>query len=158
MFYSYCLSDQSYLLVLPYTVFIREKMDYAFFATRLRGAAFEVLLAAVFRPVDLVAVLAVVPPWRAVRFVAVLLAVVRLLVPRLVAVLDAALRGALFAAVFFAAVFLAGTLAPRSLASDKPIAMACLREVTFLPLRPLLSLPSFISCMASFTFLSAPLE
>jgi hypothetical protein len=53
---------------------------------------------------------------------------------------------------------LAGTFAPRSLASESPIAMACLREVTFLPLRPLFSLPSFISCIASFTFLPAPLE
>lgn len=54
--------------------------------------------------------------------------------------------------------FFAGTFAPLSRASDKPIAIACLREVTFFPLRPLLSFPSFISCMASFTFLPAPLE
>jgi hypothetical protein len=33
--------------------------------------------------------------------------------------------------------FLLGTFSPSSLASDKPIAIACLREVTFLPLRPL---------------------
>ena len=33
--------------------------------------------------------------------------------------------------------FLLGTFSPASLASDKPMAMACLREVTFFPLRPL---------------------
>ena len=32
-----------------------------------------------------------------------------------------------------------GTFAPSFLASDKPIAIACLRDVTFLPLRPLFS-------------------
>jgi hypothetical protein len=57
-----------------------------------------------------------------------------------------------FEAAFF------GTLAPFSLASDKPIAIACLREVTFFPLRPLLSSPFFISCMALSTFLPAPFE
>lgn len=56
------------------------------------------------------------------------------------------------------ALFLAGTFAPRSRASDRPMAMACLREVTFLPLRPLVSLPSFISCIAFSTFLPAPFE
>ena len=33
--------------------------------------------------------------------------------------------------------FFFGTFSPLSLASDKPIAIACLRLVTFLPLRPL---------------------
>jgi hypothetical protein len=33
--------------------------------------------------------------------------------------------------------FFLGTFSPSSLASDKPMAIACLREVTFLPLRPL---------------------
>jgi hypothetical protein len=51
-----------------------------------------------------------------------------------------------------------GTLAPLSLASDKPIATACLREVTFFPLRPIFNLPCFISCIASFTFSPAFLE
>ena len=51
-----------------------------------------------------------------------------------------------------------GTFSPLSLASDKPIATACLREVTFFPLRPLFSWPLFISCMASSTFLPAPFE
>jgi hypothetical protein len=36
---------------------------------------------------------------------------------------------------------LAGTLAPFWRASDRPIAIACLRLVTFLPLRPLRSVP-----------------
>lgn len=35
------------------------------------------------------------------------------------------------------------------------MAMACLRLVTFLPLRPLLSLPRFISCISCFTSLPA---
>jgi len=38
--------------------------------------------------------------------------------------------------------FLEGTFAPGFLASDKAMAMACLREVTFLPL-PLFSVPRF---------------
>lgn len=38
-----------------------------------------------------------------------------------------------------------GTFAPFLRASDSPMAMACLGLVTFLPLPPLLSLPSFIS-------------
>ena len=37
------------------------------------------------------------------------------------------------------------------------MAMACLRLVTFLPLRPLFSLPSCISCISRFTCLPAPL-
>src|SRR5690349_18695899 len=62
--------------------------------------------------------------------------------------------GADFFADFFGDDFLAdffGTFPPSFLASDKPIAIACLGLVTFLPLRPLLSLPSFISSMARFT-------
>lgn len=44
---------------------------------------------------------------------------------------------------------------PSLRASDKPIAIACLRLVTFLPLRPLFSLPLFISCISRSTFLPA---
>src|SRR5262249_50470959 len=44
-----------------------------------------------------------------------------------------------------------GTFAPAARASERPIAMACLRLLTFLPLRPLLSVPSFSSCMARLT-------
>jgi hypothetical protein len=51
--------------------------------------------------------------------------------------------------------FFLGTLAPFFLASERPIAMACLRLVTFFPLRPLLSLPRFISCISVFTSLPA---
>jgi hypothetical protein len=51
-----------------------------------------------------------------------------------------------------------GTFSPFSLASDKPIAIACFRDVTFLPLRPLFNFPSCISCMVFSTFLPAPLE
>jgi hypothetical protein len=39
--------------------------------------------------------------------------------------------------------FLRGTFSPFCRASDKPIAIACLRLVTFLPERPLLSWPLF---------------
>ena len=38
-----------------------------------------------------------------------------------------------------------GTFPPAARASDKPIAMACLREVTFFPERPLRKVPSFRS-------------
>lgn len=46
------------------------------------------------------------------------------------------------------AAFFRGTLAPASRASESPIAIACLRLVTFLPLRPDFNFPFFISCMA----------
>ena len=48
--------------------------------------------------------------------------------------------------------FFLGTFAPLLRASESPIAIACLRLVTFLPLRPLFSLPLFFSCIARFTF------
>jgi hypothetical protein len=41
-----------------------------------------------------------------------------------------------------------GTFAPDLRASDRPIAIACLRLFTFLPDFPDLSLPRFISCIA----------
>src|SRR5579864_3077142 len=41
-----------------------------------------------------------------------------------------------------------GTFAPDLRASDKPMAMACLRLFTFLPDFPDLSSPRFISCIA----------
>ena len=63
-----------------------------------------------------------------------------------------------FFAVFFRAdVFFRGTLAPSLRASDNPIAMACLRLVTFLPL-PLRRVPRFFSRMTSSTFSPALLE
>ena len=40
-------------------------------------------------------------------------------------------------------------------ASERPIAIACLRLVTFLPDLPLFSVPSFRSCIAFFTLLRA---
>ena len=46
-----------------------------------------------------------------------------------------------------------GTLAPARRASDRPIAIACLRLLTSLTERPLRSLPRFISCIARRTFL-----
>ncbi len=48
-----------------------------------------------------------------------------------------------------------GTLAPAARASDRPIAMACFRLVTFLPERPLLSVPCLRSCIARSTFCDA---
>src|SRR4051812_41195645 len=48
-----------------------------------------------------------------------------------------------------------GTFAPDLRASDRPIAIACLRLFTFLPLRPLFSVPFFLSCIARFTFAPA---
>jgi hypothetical protein len=48
-----------------------------------------------------------------------------------------------------------GTFAPARRASDRPIAIACLRLVTFLPERPLRSLPRLRSCIARFTFCCA---
>lgn len=45
-----------------------------------------------------------------------------------------------------------GTLPPARRASDRPMAMACLRLVTFLPERPERSVPRFISCIVFFTF------
>lgn len=53
---------------------------------------------------------------------------------------------------------LSGTLAPSFLASDKPIAIACFRLVTVLPLRPLFSSPRFSSCIARSTLSWAPCE
>jgi hypothetical protein len=44
-----------------------------------------------------------------------------------------------------------GTFAPARRASDRPMAIACLRLVTFLPERPLRSLPRFLSCIARLT-------
>jgi hypothetical protein len=48
-------------------------------------------------------------------------------------------------------VFFFGTFAPLLRASDSPMAIACLRLLTFLPERPLLSLPCLYSCIALFT-------
>lgn len=56
-------------------------------------------------------------------------------------------------AAFFLADFFVGTLPPSARASDRPMAMACFLLVTFFPLRPLLSVPSFRSCIAFLTLL-----
>jgi len=50
--------------------------------------------------------------------------------------------------------FLSGTFPPAALACDRPIAIACLRLVTFWP-ELLFSFPCFISCMARSTFVAA---
>ena len=44
--------------------------------------------------------------------------------------------------------FFDGTLPPSRLASERPMAMACFRLVTFLPERPLFSVPCLRSCIA----------
>ncbi len=51
--------------------------------------------------------------------------------------------------------FFFGTRAPSLRASERPMATACLRLVTFLPLRPLFNVPCFFSCIARATFLPA---
>src|SRR5215831_7548139 len=51
-----------------------------------------------------------------------------------------------------------GTFLPARRASDRPIAIACLRLFTFFPLRPLRSVPRLRSCIARFTFFAAPRE
>jgi len=51
--------------------------------------------------------------------------------------------------------FFFGTLPPARRASDNPIAIACLRLFTFLPERPLFSVPRLRSCIARFTLLRA---
>jgi hypothetical protein len=52
----------------------------------------------------------------------------------------------------------AGTLAPFFRASDRPIATACLRLVTFFSERPDVSFPFFFSCIARLTDFCAPFE
>jgi hypothetical protein len=56
-----------------------------------------------------------------------------------------------FAPVVFEAVFFAGPFAPDLRASDKPIAIACFRLVTFFPLRPDLSFPFFMAFISRST-------
>jgi hypothetical protein len=51
--------------------------------------------------------------------------------------------------------FFAGTFLPFWRASERPMAIACLRLVTFFPLRPLLSVPRLRLCIALFTSLEA---
>jgi hypothetical protein len=59
------------------------------------------------------------------------------------------LAGDFFAGAFFEVLFLGGgTFAPFSLASERPIAMACLGLVTFLSELPLSNVPFFIRCIA----------
>jgi hypothetical protein len=60
-----------------------------------------------------------------------------------------------FAPDFFDA-RLRGTFAPSSRASDRPMAMACLRLVTLRP-EPLFSVPDFRLCIARLTLLPAAL-
>jgi len=52
-------------------------------------------------------------------------------------------------------VFFGGTLPPARRASDRPIAIACLRLFTFLPERPLFNVPLLRSCIAFLTLLFA---
>jgi hypothetical protein len=59
------------------------------------------------------------------------------------------------AGYFFLPVFRGGTFAPSLRACERPMAIACLRLVTFLPERPLFSVPRFRSCIACSTFFEA---
>ena len=61
-----------------------------------------------------------------------------------------------FAAFFFDAFF--GTFAPAALASDRPIAMACLRLLTVRPDRPLFSVPALRFFIARSTLAAAFFE
>jgi hypothetical protein len=47
---------------------------------------------------------------------------------------------------------------PSLRASESPMAIACFRLFTVLPLRPLFRVPSLRSCIAFSTFFEAPLE
>jgi hypothetical protein len=71
-------------------------------------------------------------------------------------------RFAFFAAFFFVAFrfFEAffGTFLPLALASDRPIAIACLRLLTFLPERPLFSVPALRFFIARLTSVDAFFE
>jgi hypothetical protein len=74
-----------------------------------------------------------------------------------------ALRFDFFAVVFFFAVFrffdaLFGTFLPLALASDSPIAIACLRLLTLRPERPLFSVPALRFFIARLTSAAAFLE
>ena len=60
-----------------------------------------------------------------------------------------------FADDFFDRFGFGGTFPPARRASDRPIAIACLRLVTFLPERPLLSLPCLRSSITFLTFACA---
>jgi hypothetical protein len=63
-----------------------------------------------------------------------------------------------FLAVFlFFDVFL-GTLLPAALASERPIAIACLRLLTFRPERPLFNVPALRFFIARSTFADAFFE
>jgi hypothetical protein len=57
---------------------------------------------------------------------------------------------------FFEAFF--GTFLPLALASDRPIAIACLRLLTFLPERPLFSVPALRFFIARLTSVDAFFE
>jgi hypothetical protein len=61
-------------------------------------------------------------------------------------------QSALYDFFFF---FFAGTFAPLRRASERPIAIACFRLLTFLPERPDFRVPRFFSCIARFTFCEA---
>jgi hypothetical protein len=57
--------------------------------------------------------------------------------------------------IYFFRAFLRGTFPPARRASDSPIAIACLRLVTFFPERPLLNVPRLRSRIAFLTFCDA---
>jgi hypothetical protein len=61
-------------------------------------------------------------------------------------------------ALFLEAPVFLGTFAPSFLASERPIAIACLRLVTFFPDLPDFNCPRFFSCIALSTFFPAPFE
>jgi hypothetical protein len=63
-----------------------------------------------------------------------------------------------FFADFFFEDFFFGTFLPSLRASERPMAMACFRLLTFLPLLPLFSVPFLRFFIVRATFFEAPLE
>jgi len=63
-----------------------------------------------------------------------------------------------FFAAFFLPVFFVGTFLPSALASERPIAIACFRLLTFLPDRPLFNVPALRFFIARSTLAAEPLE
>jgi hypothetical protein len=66
--------------------------------------------------------------------------------------------GYLFALRFFAVFRFVGTFAPAALASESPIAIACLRLATLRPERPLLRVPALRFFIARPTLADAVFE
>ncbi len=113
-----------------------------------------VFLVAAFLGADFLVADFLLPAFLGAAFLVALFLAVDDLLLFLGAAFFAAFLGAAFLAAFLGALFLdaafLGALAPSFLASERPIAIACLRLVTFLP-EPDFNVPLFISRMFSAT-------